>query len=302
MAQTIKRKTQGVRRQAKAQSSRNRARKARSQGKSLLTRMLGMLPISEQSLHRIFTVAILGGAVMLAVFVAQMSGATKIASDRMAHIAGDAGFKVRHVDTRGIKRMNKLLVEERALGQDNLAMTRIDLAGLRAELLALPWVKDARVFRQLPDVLVVDIVEREPHAVLARADRLMLIDDTGVELEPISRAKAKEMLLIEGPGAQSQVEALSDLLDAAPALRTQVKSAEWVGNRRWNLTFGTDQRLALPEGPDRAAAALISFARADGVHRLIGGEVVAFDLRNPPRMFMRKPGRAEEQMTMGEES
>ena len=49
------------------------------------------------------------------------------------------------------------------------------------KVLALNWVKDARVSRQLPDTLVIDIVEREPHAVLRRADRLVLIDATGAE-------------------------------------------------------------------------------------------------------------------------
>jgi len=76
-----------------------------------------------------------------------------------------------------------------------------------------------------------------------------------------------------------------------------------VGTRRWDLTFRTGQKLALPEGPERAAAALISFARADGVHQLIGGEVASFDLRNAPRMYMSKPGSAKaREMDMGEES
>lgn len=188
-----------------------------------------------------------------------------------------------------------MLVHERAFGQRDLAMTRVDTAGLREELLDLPWVQDARVSRQLPDLLVVNIVEREPHAVLRRADRLMLIDATGVELEPISRGDAGDYLLIEGPAAQSQVESLDALLDAAPALKPKVTAAEWVGNRRWNLTFDTGQRLALPQGEDRSAAALISFAQADGVHRLIGGEVASFDMRNPPRMYMHVPGRSERQ-------
>lgn len=174
-------------------------------------------------------------------------------------------------------------------------MTSVDTEELRQELLRLPWVQDARVSRQLPSTLRVDIVERQPHAVLARPDRLMLIDATGVELEPIARAEADEYMLIEGPGAVDRVEDLTRLLDAAPALQSRVRGAEWVGNRRWNLTFETDQRLALPEGEERAAAALIAFAQADGVNRLIGGQATSFDLRNAPRMYMNVPGRAAEQ-------
>ena len=115
---------------------------------------------------------------------------------------------------------------------------------------------------------------------------MVLIDASGHELEPVSRADAKGMLQISGPGAQSQVEALANLLDAAPALRPQVSAAEWVGNRRWNLTFRTGQMLALPEGED-GAAALVRFAEMDGRNRLIGGQAIAIDMRVPDRAYLR---------------
>lgn len=295
MARTVTRKTPGVRRQARAQGTSRRVRHARSTGQSLLWRALGMLPFTETQLYKAFLVLILGGGAALAVFLANVSGASAVLSDRFAHVASNAGFRVVNVQVTGTQRMNEMSVYERALGQQDLAMTRVDMDALRAELLELPWVRDARVSRQLPATLIVDIIERQPHAVLARPDRLMLIDPAGVELEPISRSAAEDYLLIEGPGAQDRVEDLTALLDAAPALQSQVKGAEWVGNRRWNLTFVTGQRLALPEGEQRSAAALISFAQADGVHRLIGGQAASFDMRNAPRMYMTVPGRAEAQ-------
>jgi cell division protein FtsQ len=295
VARTNTRKTPSVRRQVRAQGTSRKVRSARSKGQSLLGRGLALLPFTTEQLQGAFTVLIIGGALVGAGWVAQVSGATAVAADRFALVASNAGFKVRTVEPRGVQRMNVQTIYEKAFGQRDLAMTQVDLEGLRAELRTLPWVQDARVSRQLPDTLVIDIVERQPHAVLRRADRLALIDRTGRELEAISREAAAEYLIIEGSGAQSQVAALDQLLDAAPALKGRVTGAEWVGNRRWNLTFETGQQLALPYGDDRAAAALISFAQADGVHRLIGGEVVAFDMRNPPRMYMRVPGRAEQQ-------
>ncbi|GGD56752.1 FtsQ-type POTRA domain-containing protein [Erythrobacter arachoides] len=295
MARKVTRKQTGVRRQARAQGTRRRVAGARSRGRSLFGSALALLPFTEDQLQKAFVVLILGGALVLALFVAQLSGATAALSERAGAAAANAGFKVRYVQPSGVERMNVATIYERALGQQDLAMTHVDLDGLRAQLLTLPWVADARVSRQLPATLRVDIVERQPHAVLARADRLMLIDGAGVELEPISRDEAGEYMVIEGPGAQDRVEDLTRLLDAAPALQSQVKGAEWVGNRRWNLTFATDQRLALPEGKDRAAAAFISFAQADGVHRLIGGSATAFDMRNAPRMYMTVPDRATAQ-------
>jgi len=170
----------------------------------------------------------------------------------------------------------------------------VDVAALRETLLALPWVKDARVSRQLPETLVVDVVERTPHGVLRKGDQLMLIDETGHELEPVSQARAKGMFVLSGDGAAARVPDLNRLLDAAPALKPQVAEAEWIGNRRWNLTFKTGQVLALPEGVDESAAALLEFARMDGVNRLLGGKVASFDMRAKDRTYLLVPGHADE--------
>jgi cell division protein FtsQ len=295
MAQTIRRNAKPVRRQARAQASRTKVRKAKARTNSLIDALMRVLPFTEEQLHKAFLVMILAAAAAIAWLVASLAGVPAMAGQQLALAAADAGYEVSRVEVRGVERMNELKVYERVLGEKERAMPLVDLHALRGSLMELPWVEDARVSRQLPDTIVVDIVEREPHAVLKRPDRLVLIDASGHELEPISEADAKGMLQISGPGARAQVEALSALLDAAPALRPQVSAAEWVGNRRWNLTFKTGQVLALPQGVEDSAGALMSFARLDGVNRLLGGKVAAFDMRNPDRIYMRVPGRAQQQ-------
>lgn len=290
MAQTIRRKAAGVRRQARGKARKGQVRKARAAGTSVFGRMMQALPLTEQQWHRVFMAAIIVAVLGIALVVANVTGASALAAQRFDEAAANAGFKVRHVEVHGTHYLNQMRIYEKAIGRENLAMPLVNLDQLRKELLAISWVKDARVSRQLPDSLVIDIVERKPYAVLQTSGGLELIDRTGVELQPVSRARAKGMLLIAGTGAQSQVEALHTLLNAAPALRPQVAQADWIGNRRWDLVFTTGQRLSLPEGADRASAALVSFAHADGIHRLIGGDVSVFDLRNPPRMYMRVPG------------
>lgn len=294
MAQTIKRGGKGVRRAAAARTTQRKVQSARQQTGSVLDTVMHWLPFSEETLHRIVMTLILAVAVALVWTVAVMAGIPALASEQAALIASDAGFKVSHLEVRGVNRMNEQRIYERVLGQNDRAMTTLDLAALRDELNQLPWVKDARVSRKLPDTLVIDIVERSPHAVLRKPDRMVLIDDTGTELETVKPDKAKGMLVLSGLGVGKRVEDLTRLLDAAPALKPQVSEAEWVGNRRWNLTFKTGQVLALPEGDEKSAGALLSFARMDGVNRLLGGKVAAFDMRAPDRIYMRVPGHAEE--------
>jgi len=290
MAQQIRRSgSTGVRRAAKAQSRAVTARKARGSASGFIDKAMGLLPFTEEQWSRIWLAMIIGTGVGVAFIIASLAGVPALAQAQVARIAADAGFEVRHVRVTGTSRMDEQQVYARALATRNQAMPQVDVDKLRAELKDLPWVKDARVSIQLPHTLAIDIVEREPHAVLEKADRLMLIDPTGVELEPVSVDKAKGMLRLAGPGAAKQAKGLEVLLAAAPALAPKVEAAEWVGNRRWNLTFRTGQLLALPEGEVEAATALVKFARLDGQNRLLGGKVLAFDMRTPPRLYLRLP-------------
>jgi cell division protein FtsQ len=302
MAQIRRNSTPGLRRAAKAQGRAVTARKAQARTSGLVDGAMGLLPFSEEQWSRIWLAIIIGGAVALAFAVASFAGVPALAEAQVARIAADAGFEVRHVKVSGTSRMDEREVYARALAQRERPMLEVDIAALRDELMQLPWVEDARVSRQLPATLAINIVERTPHAVLEKPDRLMLIDRAGVELEPIAADKAKEMLHISGPGSARQVEPLEKLLAAAPALAPQVKGAEWVGNRRWNLTFNTGQMLALPEGEIEAASALVKFARLDGQNRLLGGKVAAFDMRSPPRIYMRMPGASEQARLMANAS
>lgn len=295
MSQTIKRKASGVRKVAAQQGKARKVKAARARTGSAVDAIMTWLPFTDEQLHRIFLAVILAAAVAVTWVVASMAGVPTLASDQFSSAASDAGFAVHRVDVRGVNHLNELKVYERVLAEKDEAMPQVDIDRVRNDLLNLSWVEDARVSRQLPDTLVVDIVERKPHAVLRKADRLVLIDATGHELEAISPVRAKGKLVVSGPGAGQQVEALATLLDAAPALKPQVAEAEWVGNRRWNLKFGTSQVLALPEGEKQSANALMSFARLDGVNRLLGGRVAAFDMRAGDRIYFRVPGRTEDE-------
>jgi cell division protein FtsQ len=293
MAQTIRRGGKGVRRVAAAHGTKRKVTAARRQTGSMIDTVMQWMPFSEETLHRIAMTLILGAAAMLAWIVANMAGVPRLIETEMAFVASKAGFEVKRVEVRGVNRMNELKIYEKVLGQRDQAMPRLDVAALRDELTQLPWVKDARVSRQLPDTLVVDVIERNPHAVLRTNGKLTLIDETGHPLEAVSSARARGLLVLSGAGAEARVPDLAKLLDAAPAIRPQVAEAEWIGKRRWNLTFKTRQVLALPEGEERSASALLTFARMDGVDRLLGGKVVSFDMRSADRIYMRVPGRAD---------
>lgn len=292
MSQTIRRKGAPVRKVVSQQKTARKVRDARAKTGSAFDAAMSWIPLDEDQLHKLFLFVILAAAAAIAVIVARVAGVPELVNQQFALAAADAGFAVEKVEVRGVKHLNELKVYERVQGDIGVPMPQLDVDRIRAELVQLSWVEDARVSRQLPDRLVIDIVERTPHAVLRKPDKLVLIDAQGVELEPISLDRAQGKLVVSGPGAGRQVVALATLLDAAPALKPQVAEAEWVGNRRWNIAFKTGQVLALPEGEKQSAGALMAFARLDGTNRLLGGRVAAFDMRAPDRIYFRIPDRA----------
>ena len=293
MARKVKRKATGVRRAANSRSRASKARAATRQGKGVVNSALSALPISQQQLQGTFLVLILAGALAAAWFVARAAGVPALMEQQIAASAGSAGFQMRNIDLPGVERMNRLKVYEEVMEHRGTPMPMLDLAAIRAELKRMPWVAEARVSRQLPDKLVIDIQERTPHAVLVKPDRLVLIDRNGVELDPIAEKDAEGMLRISGAGAAKQIDSLDHILAAAPALQPQIASAHRIGERRWNIVFKTGQILALPQGEDEAAEAFIDFAKLDGLYRLLGGKATVIDLRVPDRYVFREPGRAD---------
>jgi len=291
--QKIKRGGKSVRKAAAAQNKSRQVRAAKARTGSALDTLMAVQPFSERQLHRIFLAMILGACAVLIWMVASFAGLPGMAREQMVHLSHQAGFELHNVNVRGTNHLNELKVYQIALADRDQAMPFVDLDSVRDRLLALSWVEDARVSRQLPDTLVIDVVERKPIAVLAKANKLVLIDPTGRELEQVSPDRTKGKLVLSGPGAGKQIGALVALLDTAPALKPQIKSAEWVGNRRWNLTFKTGQMLALPEGDQQSAKALMTFAQLDGRNRLLGGKAVAFDMRATDRIYFRMPGRVD---------
>ena len=256
---------------------------------SRIDRLLALLPVSEATLQRGAVWAIV--AIFAGLFLAALSffGVPSMLSKEFAELAARSGFEVKKVEVRGVERMDELQVYNIALGQVDRSMATLDLSELREGLMTLGWVRDARVSRRLPDTLVVDIVERQPVAVWQHDGRLNLIDVSGAVLETVRASAMPDLPLVIGPQANMHTPALDQLLGAAPALRPLLAGATWVGNRRWDLRFQSGETLALPEGEEQAADALVSFARMDGVNRLLGRGIIRFDMRDPDKFVLRLP-------------
>lgn len=254
----------------------------------MIDRILRKLPVSEKGLQKSVTVLLVGGVAIAGVAVAEASGVFVYAGSRVADIASDNGYRVRHLVVDGMNNIEATEVYSIIADQKDRSMPRVDVDAVRGDLMELSWVADARVMRRLPDTLVVEIEERVPTAIWRDGQKHALIDSSGHILEMVEAGYRPDLPRLTGPQANRMAEQLARLLDVAPALKDQVAGAEWVGNRRWNLGFHTGEQLQLPEGEAAAEDALLKFARFDGVNRLLGRDLINFDMRDPRNLYVRK--------------
>lgn len=277
-------------RKAPAKARKAAPRKTARQA-SIIDRLFRILPFTEEDIQRALTWILLTIGLLIACVIANWFGVPQAAYRQYAQLAANVGFEVKRVEITGMDRVDQLKVYDIVLAEKDRAMPLVDIDKIRSDLINYGWIKDVRVTRRLPDTLVVDIIERKPTAVWQRGGIYSLIDDQGVELEKIGATEVGKLPVINGEGADRQVVALGKLLDSAQSLKDQVAGASWVGNRRWDLRFKTGETLSLPEGDVLAAQALVNFTRMDGVHRLLGRDIIHFDLRDPDRAYMRRAAK-----------
>ena len=169
----------------------------------------------------------------------------------------------------------------------------IDLEAARHRLEAIDWVASATVERRLPDTLYVTLKERRAVAIWQNGNEYTLIDQNGRTVRA-SRLPpgADTLLLLGGAGAPEHVGELLLLLAYEPHIAKQVRSAVWVGQRRWNLILKNDVEIRLPE--EDAVAALKRLAKLDQDYKLLSREFGVIDLRLPDKLYLRKRGSADD--------
>ena len=283
MTARIARGSAATTRRPAARSSGTRKRSASRKKKQGL---LDGLPISPKTLRKLLRWGGLLAFLIIAIATLFAFRVPQRIAGALGEQIGAAGFTVTRVELRGLNRMDRSTVYRSVLNQPSMAMPMVDLDAIRDQLLAFPWIKEARVSRRLPDTLVVDIVERQPAAVWQFNRRLQLVDAEGVNLGPVRADAIPQLPLIIGPGAQHQVVALGTLLEGAPQIRPLIAGCTWGGGRRWDVRFASGETLSLPEGDDKARAALVRFAEMNARRRMLGGNFLRFDMRIEGRMIV----------------
>jgi len=100
---------------------------------------------------------------------------------------------------------------------------RVDLGGMRKRASSHPWIKAASVKRELPSSVRVEVVEREPAALVETASGRFIIDEDGFAMTRVTNADWDFMPVIGYPKAQvsmlAEARTMGELKTAVELLR-----------------------------------------------------------------------------------
>ena len=200
-------------------------------------------------------------------------------------VTTSAGFALEDVHVSGNVETSDIDILQQ-LGLDgSTSVVAISAHVAREKLIELPWVTDAHVQKIYPRGLSVRLTERKPVGIWQHGDMLSLIDARGEVIAPLTGARHADLPLYVGLGADRAADELEARLLFHPELRTRVKAAIRIADRRWDLRLDNGVTLSLPE--DDIGAALKRFAAFDAGRDVLSRDITAVDLRLEDRVTLR---------------
>ena len=198
-----------------------------------------------------------------------------------------AGFVVTQIYSEGRALADEAALTQTLQAQHGRPLLGVDLAALRREIEALPWVRAASVGRRLPDTLWVRLDEHRPIARWMDGARQVLVSDAQQVFQVRNAARYKELPLLFGNGAPQRALEILRLVAGEPELARHVTGARLVGGRRWDVYLDGRIEVRLPaREPEAAWRRLAAEQRASS---LIGRAVTSIDLRNPDWLTLELP-------------
>lgn len=230
--------------------------------------------------------ALLAGAVIYGAFVGgHVAAGGAGAVGAMYEMLGAAGLNVQEITVRGRYRTPRQDVMT-ALGVvRGEPILKIDVEAARQRLERLEWVSSATVTRLLPDMIHIELVERQPYAIWQRGGRLALVDRFGHVITESGLQGFRHLPMVVGFGAARHAAELIDALEREPELYARIQAMVRVADRRWNLRLENGVDVKLPETGINAA--LRDIVALDREKRILSRDIQAIDLRLPDRLTIK---------------
>lgn len=166
---------------------------------------------------------------------------------------------------------------------------KTDLQAIQEQLVReIAWIDHVIIERHLPQTLYVRLFEITPLARWYHKDKYFVMSEN--KIIPISEETAKtafkNLLLLKGDNAQTEATDFLKSLYANPTLTSDIKMAEFIEFRRWNLVTKNDTVIMLPEEDMTYALSMLEMKQKK--EQILNRNLKQIDLRLKDRMIVKE--------------
>lgn len=206
-------------------------------------------------------------------------------NNKIVTAAADIGFRVENILVEGRENSDRDILLALINIQKGDPIFRFHPEEAKELIERLPWVKTAHVERRLPQTIYIGLTERQPMALLQKADKsIVLIDKEGEVLANHDLDKFRNLLMVSGDEAPAHTESLLFLLEAQPIISERVDTAQRIEKRRWNIKLKNGILVKLPEKDmELALQTLVKHQEEEGI---LDKNIKMIDLRDPARIVV----------------
>ncbi|MEJ1161565.1 cell division protein FtsQ/DivIB [Prosthecomicrobium sp. N25] len=200
-------------------------------------------------------------------------------------VTAAAGFAVSQIEIRGLAESDSTEIVDRIDVTETSSLLMLDAEKARSRIAEIPWLADVTVKKVYPAKIVVSLRERKPYALWQDDGRIKVVDQTGAVMSEVLQASHADLPLVVGQGANTRAAEAIALIKSAPSLRSKIRAAVLVAERRWNLVTVDGVEIRLPE--ENPAPALGEMAKLQETKKLLERDIDAVDLRTPDRLYIK---------------
>ncbi len=147
----------------------------------------------------------------------------------------------------------------------------------------LPWIDKITINRSMPSTLNISVIEYQPFAIWQNRGKKFVIDKAGNSVPIETLDGFKSLIILSGRNANINVRSLFNIFTIDPELSANVYSANWIGNRRWDIRLENGLLIKLPNRDiAKSWENLIKIYKMPG--SIVGLKVI--DLRIPNKIYL----------------
>ena len=161
------------------------------------------------------------------------------------------GFILKEINILGLKRITEKSIISNINYLYDRSIFLISLDKIEKNISNNQWIKDMTLKIEYPSTIMINIEEKKPIAILLdNNQKYYFLDNFGNKIDQLYGEKNKNYFIVKGKLAIDHTSNLFNILEHFPKLN--VTSAEYIGERRWNLEIN-NIIVKLPEDEIKSA-------------------------------------------------